>query len=384
MSDEPMHILILSTHREKCGIATYNDALVACLKSQGADVTIHAIDTQALKKKSRTDLLRSFATFLQRIDQYDAVIVQHEYGLFKGQFTSGTAQQVFFHLLEGITAAGVPAIIFCHTAPPPTGLNRLFSRRRRFGAAITRTVNRNPHILVAVHGEDSWSKFRDAGYDDRRLWRIEHPFPDIVQLKRVEQDDSTTLTIFGFVARYKGYVETIEALKMLPSSYRLCVAGGEHPEETNHDTMEMLKAANQTGPTAGRIEITGWLDDSQMIEVFARSDIVLADYGHDGPSASGAVTWAICNGRPVIASATPTFQRLQDQADCFELVAPNDPVALRNAIVALNADPARQRQIVENGLEFARDNSWNALASNVLRRLQDLRTASAAGSAVRK
>ncbi|WP_048647176.1 glycosyltransferase [Nitratireductor soli] len=357
-----MKILALSTSGERCGIATYNAALVEALRNDGISVDVHPIDTATTRALSKQEMLHYFDPFLARLATYDALIIQHEYGLFGGRYSSGTAQKVFARTMAAIAASGKPTAIVFHSEPRIS--TRFLSKKRVYWQRIRHLINSNPQIFAVVHGEEAQKQYIDAGLDQDSLWATRHPLPAIRHIPRIGADGNVTLTIFGFVAKYKGYREAVEALSFLPERFRLLVAGGPHPGNVEDDTFDRLIKAGHP-----RVEITGWLDEQDIAAVMARTDIVLAPYHPDGPAGSGAVTWGICHGRPVIASKTVTFNGIQEEAQCFAMVPPRDPQALADTILQLAADDAARARMVESGFDYTRKYSWDGMARRLTEKL---------------
>ena len=80
------------------------------------------------------------------------------------------------------------------------------------------------------------------------------------------------------------------------------------------------------------------------------------------------------SARAIIASASPGSEvaRVLKEADAGLLVAPEDPHALLDAILALRKDPERRRKIGENGRAFAqryweKQRTLAVLEANLLR-----------------
>lgn len=358
-----MHILALSTFGERCGIATYNDALVHAIRNKGHSVDIHPVDVATARKLSPRQLPYCFDSFEAKLAGCDALIIQHEYGLFGGRFPSGVAQKVFAHVMKSVVAANKPTAIIFHSEPRTS--RRFLSKKRHYWKRIRTLINDNPRIFTVVHGETARQQYLEAGLSEQAIWATRHPLPEPHKIRKKKSSaGDVTLTIFGFIAKYKGYDEILAALDLLPGKYRLLIAGGEHPGNTLDDTYRRLREAQDP-----RIEITGWLEEEDIPAIMERTDIVLAPYHENGPAGSGAVTWGICHGRPIIASRTITFREIQEEARCFELVPPKDPKALAEAIEKVATDKTLQKRLAENGLAYAGNHSWTAMAEGLLGRL---------------
>jgi glycosyltransferase involved in cell wall biosynthesis len=358
-----VRILALSTHQEKCGIATYNDALMGALREQGHEVDVMPIVSAITRTKTKGDMLTHFDEVPARARNYDAVILQHEYGLFGGRHSSGFAQKVFSRVIDRLAQLGKPVAIVFHSEPKTS--TRLLSKKRYYWARIRRAINESPSVFAVVHGETADRQYREAGLLAGSIWATKHPVPPPEPLPLQQDRDATTLTIFGFVAKYKGYAEAVKALDLLPENFRLVIAGGVHPGNTEDDTYEQIEALAHP-----RVEITGWLESPDVKRIMVRTDIVLAPYHENGPAGSGAVTWAITYGRPVIGTHTVTFEDIQKEAGCFVLVPPRDAAALAGAIKDLAENGSRRDDLVSRGFDYARKYSWDSMARELVTRLK--------------
>lgn len=360
-----MRILSLSTHGEKCGIATYNDSLTQALRDQGHIVDISPVDTAVARAQNKSDMLSYYDGFIAKIREYDAVIVQHEYGFMTGKHSTGFGQKVFAKFVRQLGVCGKPAAIIFHSQPKTS--TRLLSFRRYYWERIRDALNANRKILSVVHGDVARKQYKDAGLDEGFIWSTRHPLRSPTPLPAKAADGIVTLTIFGFVSRYKGYGEAVEALQYLPENYRLVIAGGPHPRNARDMTFETIKALNHP-----RIEMTGWLEDADIPAVMARTDIVLAPYHETGPAGSGAVTWGIAYGRPVIATETLTFQDIQRETECFALVPPRNAKALAAMILEVANNPSKRDDLCARGLAYAARYSWAGMARELAARLSAL------------
>jgi len=368
-----MRILTLSTHEVPCGIATYNESLMRALRNRGETVEVHPFDSGYLQSDSEEEMVRFLSRFIERARGFDAIIIQHEHGLLQGKFPHRVGQKMLSILLTGIAAIKKPTVVIFHSEPIPMNTKRFLSKKRIIEARIKRRFNRSSRLMAAVHGGVGRKKYLEYGLRDEKVWQIEHPFPEIDPLPMAtDASGNVALTIFGFVSDYKGYAEAISALEELPDNFRLCVAGGSHPNHPGNKLYERLVDLQHKGPLAGRIKVTGWLSDGELRAVMEETDIVLACYHHTGPLASGAVTWGIGFGRPVIASDTATFRRIQEEAQCFELVPPNNPEALKRGILRLAGDKELRQQLVKNGFALAERHSWNHFAADLMKKFESL------------
>lgn len=385
---------MLSTYGEPCGIATYCAQLHDCLVQLGHDVTVYPIDSRALAMRARAELAGHFAEFIAGMANHDGVIIQHEYGLYDGGYDTIASNETFGGVVAAARRSGKPTLVVFHSDPQPLPYVKPL---RRFGRAgrlqrswqrIVSIINTGTKIRAVVHGRQCRRDMVDSGLRAERIRVIDHPIPAPFGAPRPDQpsllgdDTPVMLTIFGFVSRYKGYETALRAMLHLPSRFHLTIAGGPHPRAITDTTLDSILSFLATGDftggdlaplaaadraavparLAGRVTLTGYLDDSRLRPVLAGSDIVLAPYGLNGPAGSGAVSWALAAGKPVIATRTRTFLEIHALRPCLSLVTANAPFELARAIVALADDPAERARLQEECAIFARGRTWMKIA----------------------
>jgi len=205
---------------------------------------------------------------------------------------------------------------------------------------------------------------------------------DRAQARRIlgYDDDTILLSLFGFVSAHKGVDSALEALDRLPHNYRLAVVGGRHPASRDDPSFDNALAALRY---TQRARVTGWVD-LQTLELYhAATDICIAPYREAGLLASGAITWALCSGKPTIATRIAAFVELAHVAHCLYLVAEDSPDELAFAAQAIVAQPELSAELTRSAAEYCRDNSWERAAARHLdvyrRHLRKRLAASSAG-----
>jgi hypothetical protein len=119
-------------------------------------------------------------------------------------------------------------------------------------------------------------------------------------------------------------------------------------------------------PISRRIHITGWVDRETADNYFAATDVCLAPYRGDTLlSGSGAITWGLSSGRPVIASKIEAFQSVDRIGNCLFLVTPEKTSELAWAIQKVVSDPALRERLVINANRFSEKHSWNSNVSTL-------------------
>jgi glycosyltransferase involved in cell wall biosynthesis len=178
--------------------------------------------------------------------------------------------------------------------------------------------------------------------------------------------NSVVLSIFGFIGNYKGHDLAIESLASLPENYHLAIVGGMHPESKDAFLDKLLSTMPES--IAHRVYITGWVDRETADRYFAATDVCLAPYRGDTMlSGSGAITWGLSSGRPVVASKIEAFQNLDRVGNCLFLVTPEKTAELTSAIQKVVSDPTLRDRLVTNATRFCEMNSWSNSVGKIAR-----------------
>lgn len=151
----------------------------------------------------------------------------------------------------------------------------------------------------------------------------------------------------------KGLPALLDALAQLPAHYKLLVVGADQP------TRDRVRAA---GGIAHRVTL---IDPTpEVAQYFSAADI----YAHPtlNDSYGMAPLEAMSHGLPVVVSS-PAYcgfaQYLSAGKDALILQDPRDGAQLAQALERLGSEPALRAALTERGLEIARDQSWETVAS---------------------
>lgn len=151
----------------------------------------------------------------------------------------------------------------------------------------------------------------------------------------------------------KGLPALLDALALLPPQYKLLVVGADRP------TRDRVRAA---GDVASRVTLID--PTSDVGQYFNAADI----YAHPtlNDSYGMAPLEAMSHGLPVIVSS-PVYcgfaQYLAAGTDALILSDPRDGAQLAQALESLGANPELRAALTTRGLEIARDQSWETVAS---------------------
>jgi glycosyltransferase involved in cell wall biosynthesis len=379
-----LRALHFTTWKTPCGIAGYAGSLVEALAGQGVVNEVRPIDRAAMNNMAAVEWRSELEALCRQAREFDVCHIQHEFSFFTTTNSLRDANLNFQRTVEQLGKQGTPTVLTMHTEPSFLKLRvgireriRLAIRFRLTSHAwgLGKVIRARPEMYrVIVHTRKSRAMFIDAGVPPEVIQvvpigvdqhRGDHCRIDPAEAKRRLglPPDCVLLTLFGFVGRYKGHEYAIRALKELPDKYCLAVVGGPHPEGRERTVNKILRLWKGQDPT--RMRVTGFVPQEILDLYHAATDICLAPYIDDKLSSSAAITWALTSGKPIIASTIRAFREINEAVPCLLPVTPKCEMELAWQIQRLAADPAQQRQLVENALRYARENSWDAIARRV-------------------
>jgi glycosyltransferase involved in cell wall biosynthesis len=169
-------------------------------------------------------------------------------------------------------------------------------------------------------------------------------------LQSVGTQDAILVGIFGFISRYKGHELAVEAIKRLPSNYCLVVLGITHPENETNPTMDYLSKFKILYPD--RITLHCHASDSEAAAFLRVCDVLVAPYLPVNLSASGAFTYCLASGVPVIASNIPAFMDIFVDTEAFVKINHGSVDQLAAAILEVSGNKFLRNRVVRNAVNY--------------------------------
>jgi len=358
----------------RCGIASYTASLVRELEARGVEV-----DVVPVPYTDRDP--RRAAETLARVNAADLVHVQHEYTFFGGVAPGSSSLALY---LRGLRR---PYVVTAHTVFSAAELLRLPQEhrwRQRLAKRLLASlpsyqayVEREPFVRAAgviVHTEAARETMLRRGVLPERAHVIPAGIPSpgpeggspedgAAMRERFGLQGSRVLTVFGYVTPEKGYETALDALKELPPTVKLLIAGGTRVEHEGA-YMEQLREGIQGRGLERRVAITGYLEEREIATAMALTDLVLVP--HTAANGSYSVRVALGYGKPVLASDLACFRELAEGGAGVELFDEGDERMLaERAGFLLASGPARER-LAQAARAYARERSWASVAERTL------------------
>jgi glycosyltransferase involved in cell wall biosynthesis len=371
-------IALLSTYPPtQCGLATFTAALREHLEQStvavgvvrvvdqpeshpGAEVVAHLVNGSAHSANSA----------VRHLNSYDAVVVQHEYGIYGGHDGCD--------VLDIVEALTVPTILVLHTVlQEPTQRQRHILQRllRRADVVVTMTHTAKRRLIQSY------------GAEAAQIAVIPHGAVDhgVVHTTLRRSTDRPLILTWGLLGPGKGIEWAIDAMPGLRDLRpRYLVIGKTHPKVLERDGEDYRNGLRRRAELRGVSDIVefddSYLEVSELAELVERADVVLLPYDSRDQVTSGVLIEAVAAGRPVVSTAFP--HAIELLTDGPGLVVPQrDPVALEAALRRVLSEPGLADTMSAHAARKAPDLLWGAVAGRYRRIAEGLVSAALLASA---
>jgi glycosyltransferase involved in cell wall biosynthesis len=359
-----------------CGLATFGAALVDALGSVSVTVgVVQVVERAAPPAGPVADpgtvtqwvigSAASAAHAVRRLDGFDTVIVQHEYGIYGGPDGAD--------VLDLVDALATPVIVVMHTvlqAPTPRQRRILLRLLDRAAAVVTMTETARARLIA------------NYGADPGHVSVIPHGAPDhgFVPGHRGSVDrraDRRPLVLtWGLIGPGKGIEWAVDAVAELRDLHpRYLVVGRTHPKVVERDGeayRSSLLARVAARGAGDLVEFDDrYPDVVALAEMVRAADAVLLPYDSREQVTSGVLIEAVAAGRPVVSTAFP--HAVEMLGDGTGLVVPQrDPVAIAAALRRVLGEPGLAAELAARASRKAPELLWGAVARRYRRLAAEL------------
>lgn len=361
--------LIGSYVPRRCGIATFSQDLRDALDGLAPEVTVDVFavsDGQSYDypsevvgafERDQADTYRKIAQEI-RDGRYDAVLLQHEFGLF-----GGPAGELVLDLLA---ECGTPVITTMHTvlAEPDEHQRRVTDRLVELSQNI---------VVMNIRGIDLLTRIYGASPDQIQL--IPHGIPDFSRGQRQEIREELGVTgpmilTFGLLGPDKGIEYAIDAmpcvLEKAPHAVYV-VLGATHPHikaNVGEEYREKLMARAQELGVGHAVQfLDEYVSLDRLVDFLSAADIYITPYLNPQQITSGTLAYAVGAGKAVISTPYVHAQELLDD-DRGVLVPFRDSSAISDAICHLVEDQVHQDRLRSRAFEYGQQMAWPKVAES--------------------
>jgi glycosyltransferase involved in cell wall biosynthesis len=355
----PTAIGMVSTYPPtQCGLATFSAALIEHLHlSAGSLGVVQVVDE--IGPRPGPDVVAqllngspdSAGAAVGRLNGFDVVVVQHEYGIYGGRDGED--------VLGIVDALTVPTIVVLHTVlQDPTDRQRHILLRLLATADVVVTLTHTARRrLIASYGADP-----------AQLVVIPHGAVDHTPATVVERAPGgrPLVLTWGLIGPGKGIEWAIDAMAGLRDLQpRYLVMGKSHPKVVQAHGEAYRDGLARRARDAGVHDLVEfddrYLTVGELAELVRQADVVLLPYDSREQVTSGVLIEAVAAGRPVVSTAFPhAIELLADGTGV--LVPQRDPAALEAALRRVLSEPGLADDLAEQAARKAPDLLWATVA----------------------
>jgi glycosyltransferase involved in cell wall biosynthesis len=359
----------------ECGIASFTNDLATAMdkrfnpKLKSQVVAIDEDEDYNYPEKvvmhiSKDDILHylDVAKKLNENDNIKIVCVQHEFGLFGGEYGS--------FLIPFLEALKKPAVITFHTVLPDPDEYRL---------RITNAIADRAGAIIVPAQIAKQILIDQYRIDENKVFAVHHGIPN-VSFKTQEEfkekldlKDKIVLCNHGMVSRGKGIEYAIKALPPLIEKYPNLVffiigethptCAYEHGKKYRKELEQLVKDLNLENHVRF---INEYMPLPDLIEYMQASDIYLFTNLEKAQISSGVLCRALGCGRAIVS--TPIVYSEELLADNRGvLVNFKDPNSFTEAIDKLLSNPELRKEIEKKAYFYSRQMIWSNVALNYLK-----------------
>jgi glycosyltransferase involved in cell wall biosynthesis len=348
----------------QCGIATFSSDLYEALKEAPkiSQVEVIAISNtpdfktkrpivDVIDQEVREDYHRA-ARAVNR-SEIDVVLIEHEFGIFGG--ADGE------YLLSFVGDLSIPYVITLHTvlSAPSENQDRVM-RTLCAGAAsvlvftndareivLSQGVADPSRVAVVPHGAPS----KITALAERDVAPVPVAIWETGQKQRQTTEGRFVVTSFGLLSVGKGLESAIEAIAQVAVDHPevlFMIAGATHPEIVRREgesyRLQLTQKVRELGLEDQVIFDDRFLSIDDLAQLLGASDLFLTAYLSLEQTVSGALTFAVASGLPVVS--TPYRYALDLLKDGAGMIVPvEDAEAIASAITELIESPKKLKKM---------------------------------------
>jgi len=362
---------------KECGIATFTKHLSSAMDKQfnpklksrivalNDEESFYDYSHKVIHQISKNDI-EHYIEIAKRINESDdlkIVCVQHEFGIFGGDYGS--------YIVPFLETLQKPVVVTFHTVLPDPNdqIKKVVQAIARRSSALIVLAKAAADILV-----------RDYGVRREKIRVVYHgienvPFQGTENAKKkLGLYDKTVLLTIGLLSRGKGIEYMIQAMPKLVKKYPgilYLVVGETHPAVRKHEgesyRNELIALSKKLGVEKHVKFYNKYVSDEDLIQYMIAADVYVGTNLERNQISSGPLAESLGYGGKAVV-ATPSFCAEELLADGRGMLAEfKNPGSFANAIDKILSDPETKKEMERLAYAFSRQMTWRNVAIQYLR-----------------
>jgi len=355
----------------RCGIASYTMDMAAAMQLAGADVSVCAMD-DGTEDFPYPDIVNrvvpqhdglaylEMATSLNA--SVDAVVVQHEYGIY-----GGDAGEDILITLRNLR---VPIVSVLHTIlEEPSPVQRRILRE---------IADLSSHVVVM---SETAQAILDRVYHVpfAKTQFVPHGVPESVTESRAESkaqygwENRRVILTFGLLSPGKGIEYVLNAITSVVKEHPdvlYVLAGQTHPHVRRLSGEKyrenLLQMADSLGVSEHIEFVDRYLDLPDLCQLLNACDVYVTPYLNAQQITSGTLSYAVGAGRPVISTVYIHANELLGDGTGI-LVPFRDADAIATALARVLDDPREKQEFERRALAKGDEMRWSKVGEQMMR-----------------
>lgn len=365
-------IAIIGTYLpRKCGIATFSSDLYKYVNNEETECWVIALNDYQhsynyppeVKFEIRQNIIRDYiaASEFLNLHQVDVVSLQHEFGIFGGEYGR--------FILQLIKRLKAPLVTTLHTV-----LDEPTDEQKEILADIA--AHSDQIIVMSEMGKKMLIQI--YAVDPQKIKIIGHGIHDIKKLEiknyreELELNNKKILLTFGLLSKNKG-IETV--IKALPSILEhhpeavYIILGTSHPHVVKHDGEDyrnyLIRLTKKLGLEKNVIFIDRFVTNEELFAFLDISDIYVIPYLSKKQITSGTLVYAMGANNAIVS--TPFWHAEEALAEnrgiFFDF---HDSSALSEIVIDLLDDELKLKNYQTKAASYAEHYLWENVANQYL------------------
>jgi glycosyltransferase involved in cell wall biosynthesis len=360
---------------KECGIATFTQDLITSMNKRfnpkvksrvialNEESSMYNYDSRVFMQMNK-DYLADYINIANRINRSDKikiVCIQHEFGIFGGEYGS--------YIIPFLDTVKKPVVVTFHSVlPSPDNLRK----------KVVNFIGEKSAAIIVMADAAVNILHDDYGINKNKIHVIRHGIPDTPLMpvepykKKLRLENKIVLSTFGLLSRGKGVEYMIKALPYLVKKYPnllYVIIGETHPVIRKREGEEYR---NYLTNLVKKLELqenvkfyNKYLDVNEIIEYLLATDIYVCTNLEKNQIVSGTLSYALGCGKAVVSTPNLYAEEVLSH-DRGVLAEFQNPKSFADGIDKLLSDEEWKKRIEQNAYAFGRSMIWSNVASGYL------------------